>query len=147
MPGDVVELAYQLLWELQQSKGQQQRGAAMTSPHLPGATLPGEEGDRAADNDDDDYATAAAALEQEQEAEAGPAAGEVDGEPAARAKTLQDAVGVLRQLLSHLAEKDGSLPEDLEVPLPSTAPEVHVLKPKQQPPSSHLQQSVVYVIR
>ena len=152
VPGDVVARAYQLLWELQQSKGQQQRGAVMTSPHLPGATLPGEEGDRAADNDDDDYATAAAALEQEQEREACPSAAAGETEPAAKAKTLGDAVEVLRQVLAHLAEKGGGLQEEEEggrgaAVLPSGVPEVHVLKPKQQPPSSHLQQSVVYVIR
>ena len=144
VPGDVVARADQLLKELRRRKGQQQQlGAAKTSSHLPGALLPGDEGDRTADDD-------AASTEQGQEAEAGPAgaaADEADGEPAVRAKTLQDAVDVLRQLLLHLAEEGGSLPEDGEVPLPSAAPEVHVLKPEQKPPSSHLQQSVVYVVR
>ena len=139
VPGDVVARADQLLRELRRRKGQQQQGAADTSSHL---SPPKDEGHRASDAD--------APTEQEQETEAGPtgaAAGDADGEPAARTKTLQDAVGVLRQLLSHLAEKDGSLPEDGEAPLPSAAPEVHVLKPEQKPPSSHLQQSVVYVVR
>ena len=139
VPGDVVARADQVLKELRRRKGQQQQlGAAKTSLHLPGVLLPEDEGHRAADDE--------TSTEQEQESGAGPA-GAADGTHTVRTKTLQEAVEVLKVLLAHLAEKDGSLPEDLEVPLPSTAPEVHVLKPQQKPPLSHLQQSVVYVVR
>ena len=151
VPGGVVARASQLKRELQRRKGQQQQGTTGACSDPSRAMLPEDEGHYAAH---DGGEAAATSTEKEQEAEAGPAgvaAGEGDGEPEARAKTLQDAMEVLRQLLTHLAE-EGGLQEDGEAgrgvaALPSGVPELHVLKPEQKPPASHQQRSVVYVIR